>query len=443
MNLAKARRLMAACVLPAAAIAALAGPSAASAFFAPEPPLHCEGESVKGQGSSLQEFAQHNEWIPGFAGECPSEGITYTVSSSGLGLESWGVETSKASNFTNTNAFVGTDNAPDQLQKEEIELQETAKTGKGKVETLPVLQAAVAIIVHLPTGCTAVSSKKPKKPWLRLSNAKLEAIFEGKQTWAGLNGENANKLKCKGKAAKAAENGVIKRVVRLEGSGTTAITDKYLELNPATKGKKVINGTTTWNQEAQLGNNTEWPNNSGTEAVIRAKGSGKVVSEVAANPGTIGYVNLANARSTFGGATPGLFWVELENNPGSFASPSSDGLTTVAAKSNCEQENYTNGIASFPPLSTEEPWNEVTTAYSEPHYTLCGLTYDIAPEVYEGYATSGAFEARSVHDYLGYVTGAAGQATIGANGTDYEALTGLIDGIAAKGAKAITFEPEP
>jgi ABC-type phosphate transport system substrate-binding protein len=446
MHLAKARRLVAACVLPAAAVAVLAGPGAASASpFKPSPPAACEGESVKGQGSTLQEFAQHNVWIPDFnAFDClvppaTEPVITYTGTGSGAALESWGAE-SATSNFGPTNAFVGTDNAPNQKQKEEIEEEEPVKTGEGKVETIPVEQAAVAIIVHLPGDCVAKAGKgSGKKARLAISNAFLERIFEGQAHWSEFSKtEDKDKLKCSGKTGKAAKASLIKRVVREDGSGTTAITMKYFGLS---NGGKVIGGTTTWDEEAQLAHNTEWPNNSGENAVIKAKGSGGVVNAVAADEGTIGYVNLANARSKFG-AGGQLFWLEVEHGAGSYADPSTDGLSTTTAKSNCEATNYTNGTKSFPPTSTEKTWNEVTTALVEPNYPICGLTYDLAVKKYNKYTGTNAKEARTVRDYFEYMLSTGpngGQSKISAN-TDYEALPSIIEGIATEGAEGLTFE---
>lgn len=442
MHLVKARRLVAACVLPAAAFAALAGPSAANAVvFKPNPPAPCAGESVTAQGSTLQEFAQHNVWIPDFnAFDCPTPVITYTGTGSGQALESWGAE-SATSNFGPTNAFVGTDNAPDQLQKEEIEEEESpTKTGTGKLETIPVEQAAVAIIVHLPGDCTAKAGKgSGKKLRLALSNATLERIFEGNVHWSEISkAEDKDKLKCSGKAGKAAKASLIKRVVREDGSGTTAITMKYFGLST---GAKVIGGTTTWDEEAQKALNTEWPNNSGESAVIKGHGSGGVVNAVFADPGTIGYVNLANARAKFG-AGGQFFWVEVEHSPGAYADPSTDGDTTTAAKSNCGSTNYTNGVKSFPPTSTEKPWNEVTTALTEPNYPICGLTYDLAVSRYKPFAGTNALEARTVRDYLEYElsTGPKGGQTEIAANTDYEALPTLIQGIAQEGVEAVSFE---
>jgi len=428
-----------------AAVAALAGPSAASAF-APEPPGLCEGESIHGNGSTFQEFAQLKVWIPDFnkfdclVPPATEPVVTYTPTGSGPGLESWGVE-SATSNFGPTNAFVGTDNAPTQKQREEIESHASSKVGSG-VETIPVEQAAVAVIVHLPADCTAKSGKKEtKKARIVISNEKLNKIFEGTAHWNEFS-EGKDKLKCKGKEGKAAEASLIKRVVRLEGSGTTAIEMKYLGLVTGPT-DKVIGGTTTWDEEAQLAANTEWPNNSGESAVIRGKGNGGVVSETFAHPGTIAMANLANARAKFGaGEGTQTFWAPLENSPGHYEEPSTNGdSTTTPGTSNCEATNYTNGKRHFPPETTLKPWNEVTTALVEPHYTMCGLTYDLGVQKYELYPGTNAKEARTVFDFYNYMLSDAptGGGTKIDENTDYGKLPSEVREIAEAGVSEISF----
>lgn len=59
-----ARRLIPACILSAATVAALVAPGAASAAGK----LHeqCSGSNITGQGSSLQKLAQQTVWDPDF-----------------------------------------------------------------------------------------------------------------------------------------------------------------------------------------------------------------------------------------------------------------------------------------------------------------------------------------------------------------------------------------
>jgi len=450
MNLATTRRLLAACILPAAAVAALVGPGSASAF-SPEPPLACAGENIKGNGSTFQEFAVLKVFIPGFkAFDCTGvePTVEYEPTGSGPGLKSWGVEVG-TSNFTAKNAYVGTDNPPSQKQREEIEEKASepveAKAGEGTVMTIPIEQAANAIIMHLPTGCTAKSepAKKHKETRPVLTNAILLKIEEGTATWAELNGPGKTKLKCKGKEGKKAEKELIKRVVRLEGSGTTAIQKKYLELQMVVQGRggeKVI-GTETWDENAQKSGNTVWPNE-GTNPVIKGKGNGGVVEATFNTPGTVGYAVLANARAKFGAPSAETFWVELEDGPAKYAEPSTDGLTTTPGKSNCSETPYTDGTKKFPPATVYKAWNEATTAVEAPNYTLCGLTYELAMSKYKPYSGTNAKEARTVYDFENYIqgTGATGGQTKIDENTDYGQLTKQLQTIAATGAKEVSFE---
>jgi ABC-type phosphate transport system substrate-binding protein len=71
---------------------------------------------------------------------------------------------------------VGTEIAPSKAQEEEIESH-----GAGKVLTIPVLQAAVAIVVHLPKGCEKVEGG-PVPGRLALKDATVEKIFQGTVT---------------------------------------------------------------------------------------------------------------------------------------------------------------------------------------------------------------------------------------------------------------------
>lgn len=454
MKLARARRLITACILPAAAVAALVGPGSASAFT-PEPPLACEGENIEGQGSTFQNFAVSKVFIPDFkAFDCTGAEPTvkYHSDGSGAGLKSWGVEV-PTSNFTAGNAYIGTDNPPSQTQREEIEKKaanvaeaETGNAGEGTVMTIPIEQAANAIIMHLPEGCTAKSQpiKKHKETRPVLSNAMLLKIEEGTAVWSELNGTGKTKLKCKGKTGKAHEAELIKRTVREDGSGTTAIQKKYMEVIATSLGKggKEVIGTETWTQNGQKSANTAWPNE-GTNPVIKGNGNPGVVEKTFKDPGTVGYAVLANARAEgFGTPTSSTFWVELEDAPGKYAEPSTDGETATAAKSNCSEVPYTNGSKKFPPATVYLPWNEATTAVEAPNYTLCGLTYELAMSKYKPYTGTNAKEARTVYDFENYIQSTApsgGQTKIDEN-TDYGQLTKQIQAIGAAGAKEISSE---
>ncbi|HTB71302.1 MAG TPA: substrate-binding domain-containing protein [Solirubrobacteraceae bacterium] len=439
-----ARRMILACVVSAAAAAALVAPGAASAAL-----VQCEGGNIHGKGSSAQKNVQTKVWTLQFntsanAAACNgtqgSKGTpkpTYTSTGSGVGLESWGVETqvgkknSKGEDeeeirFGPENAFIGTEIAPSKEQEKEIESH-----GGGKVLTIPVLQAAVAIIVHLPKGCTKVEGG-PTPGRLALKEATVEKIFQGTDTkWSQV----LNKAKLVGNS-ECSKLAPITRVVREDGSGTTDSFMKWLDVIY----KKPVLGTETWNQLGEKTKNTTWPNE-GTDPVLRGNGGGGVVAKVAeaTSAGSIGYANVSDARSNAafvppaGGAETATFWAEVERNIGPlYSDPATNGEIAAKGSANCGETKYTNGKRKFPPPTTEELWNEVVAAKHQSSYAICYISYDLALTKYslftKGIVKEGnplvenptEGEARTVTDYLGYeLSTGAGGGQPAAEGEDY------------------------
>jgi len=466
MKFVSARRTMSACILSAAGVAAMALPSGASA--APE---RCSGApSIGGQGSSLQKVAQEKIWIPAFTkgsnklacagakgqGALKKVEVAYNPSGSGAGLRSWGAESKSPSEivFGVTNAFVGTDEPPNEAQVKEIENQESTPTPE-TLETIPVAQEAVAIIVDLPevggVHCTATSTSAPGR--LVISDQELEEIYAGKiKTWGGISG-GGDELK-----PATCDSATITPVVRFDQSGTTHIFKRYLNLiEPAAL--ETSAGPKTWSQLSEGSLNTTWPTAAG---VIRpgAKGGGELIKTVTEAPGRIGYVNVAEAREhaafvpPAGGDGTSTFWLKLENSSkgsGSkikmtYADPASNEESGTAAESNCGKTAYTNGENPFPPPAVTEYWNEVTTSVPGPGevkekgYSLCGLTYDLAFTKYSLLASQGATEAEatSVENYLTFVTSKkAGDTEL--KNDDYSPLPKSVLTIAEKGAAKVAF----
>ncbi len=449
-----ARRLVPMCILSAATVAALVAPGAASA--AGKLGAMCSGANVTGQGSSFQKLAQQTVWDPDFnisgaghacngtQGTKAKPTITYNPSGSGAGLESWGVN-GHAASFEASNAFVGTDEPPNTAQIGEIEAHGAAKT----LETLPVAQGADAIIVNLPTGCTA-SNKRNQR--LVLNNVTLEKIFRGEITkWSQIT-DNGDKLN--GKTCNAEET--IKVTVRKDESGTTHIFKKYLNL---------INGGTfetekaeskTWNEVSEGPESTTWPKAANVTKPT-ANGNGAVVAKVAETPSSIAYTGLSDARSNGkfskpgegGGPSTARFWVEVQNNgigttgTITYSDPSTDTDHEPLANANCVAEEYANGENPFPPPGVTEPWNEVTTKVSEKNYTLCGLTYVLAFTEYSKYTGTTLQEATAANNFVNFVLGLnttkgneGGQVLI--NNHDYLGLpSGPVLTDAQKGAETI------
>jgi ABC-type phosphate transport system substrate-binding protein len=455
-----ARRLVPACILSAATVAALVAPGAASASLGTQ----CSGSNIGGQGSSLQKLAQQL-WDPAFntsaskhacngtQGTKATPTIAYAPNGSGAGLKSWGVGKVEHK-FEATNAFVGTDEAPNPTAKSEIEENETTITPK-TLATVPVLQAAVAVIVNLPEKCVATSTSN--KGRLVLNNSTLEAIWRGTITkWSEIT-EGGDKLT--GTGCNPATP--IAKVVRFDGSGTTHIFKKYLGLiNKSTSFETTnfageVTGSKTWNEIAEGKENTSWPT---ADAVKRPteKGNGPVVALVAATPSSIAYANLADSRANAafvppaGGPNKTTFWVPIQNKtvePITYQDPSTNKEVAKLAESNCASETYTNGEIAFPPSSVLESWSEVTTKTVEPKYTICGLTFDLAFAGYGKYPGTSLEEATTVNNFLQFVTDTTaekeGNKNIGGQSLiknhDYMPLVGTVLKEAQKGSALVVF----
>ena len=436
-----ARGFATGCILSAAAAMALVAPGAASAAALGE---QCSGGPLTGKGSSLQKLAQQNVWGPDFntsanvkacngtqgSKEVPT--ITYTSVGSGAGMEAWGIN---GHAFEGSNGYVGTDEPPNATQKTEI--QSHAKHPKeNTLETIPVLQGSVAIIVRLPKLCAATSTSNPGR--LVLDNVTLEKIWTGEITkWSEIT-DNGDKLSGTGCLPETA----ITRVVRKDQSGTTSIFKKYLALINGGE----VDGGLTWRQISEGTENTEWP---GTVTRPTETGGGALVKTVSEIPSSIGYANLADARSNgnfaapTGGKNTARFWVPIQNNgveqeEETYSDPSSNGDAKELANANCLNTVYTNGVTPFPPASTLEVWNEVTTKTEEQNYTLCGLTYDLAFHEYSQYPGTTLGEATSANNYLLFELAAGGGQEL-IKKHDYLALPTSLQVEARTGAEKVRF----
>jgi ABC-type phosphate transport system substrate-binding protein len=530
-----ARGVLPACILSAATVAALIAPGAASATTVGK---QCSSTAkVKGQGSTLQEEAEllwtaefnvsGNKYAcNGTQGEKHTPAVEYLHPGSGSGhaLRSWGASIKKPEEYIGPeteNAFLGTDEPPNRTQLGEIEKRESTIVPES-LETIPVLEGAVAIIVNLPEGCAATSKSNAGR--LVLDDSSLEGIYRGTITkWSQLTenkdalsplkltvasvsttlgsatvtaasfpgvkvgmkvtgtgiaagttvssvtgtevvlSKNATKtgtvtLTFTAASCNSAET--IVPIVRHDGSGTTHIFKRYLNLiNSATftdeEGK-----TVNWGEISEGGANTQWPagivtkEHKGSEA---CEGSPCMVTTVAETPSSIAYVNLADVRSNGafskkslqGGPKFQKFWVPIQNKEGeeSYQDPASNKDVEAKASANCASEEFSNGSAPFPPPSVTAPWDEVTTKLTEPKYPICGFTYVITLNAYSAFTAPlpTLEEATTVHDYLQFVLNT--EATAGKQGgqaliknRDYLALPkGEVLTEAQNGANRVAF----
>lgn len=438
-----------------AAVASAIGVLSVAAAGASAASTQCSGANIIGQGASVMKIAYQNVFGPDFntsknAAACSGTQGTggkptanYTSSSSGLGLESWGVN-GKAASFAPTNAFVVTEEPPNAAEKGEIEGNESTPGSAPKsLLTIPVLQESIAILVHLPAECTATSSAFPGR--LVIGNETLQKIFLGAIVdWNEIKdgGDDLTGTGC---------STPITRVVREDPAGSTHILKKYLNLIDDSSFTTEDSTNQNWGELSEGTGNTVWP---AAAAVVRPLKSGDSaeVALVAETAGTIGYGSLADARAnsafvpSAGGKERPAFWAPIQNDGTStskqtFEDPSTDADSATPAGANCAKEKYTNGKGSkFPPSSTQESWAPVTTATKEKNYPLCGIAYELSFTTFSAYPLTTSAEELTVRNFLSFLletkTG-GGQQLI--EDHDYEALPKALDKESIGGVDLIGF----
>lgn len=450
MRFRKTRWRSSACI--ASAVAALATLGAGAPGASAEV-TQCSGANITGQGASVMKIAYQNVFTPDFNTSTISSAcsgtqgtggkpeVKYTSSSSGTGLASWGVG-GKAGTYGTSNAFVVTEEPPNENAKKEIENNETTPGSAPKsLLTIPVLQEAIAIIVHLPAECTATSTAFPGR--LVLGNETLQSVFLGTiNSWSELSGKDGNTLTGSGCASP------IKRIVRLDSAGSTHILKKYLDLINNTAFTTEDSTTETWAQISEGTGNTVWPAAAGVSRPTKT-GDTAEVSDVAETAGSIGYGALADARANEnfvppkGGKEKATFWVPIQNSGTAttkekFADPSTNADTAETAGANCAKEAYTNGQGSkFPPSSTDESWSAVTTATKEKKYPLCGIAYELSFTKFSAYPGTSAAEEITDENFLSFLLNAKGGGETLIADHDYEALPKALDAEANAGVGLI------
>lgn len=458
-----ARSARLAVVLTVLAVCAAAfGASSANAAFSATYSARCSGSGITGAGATFQNQAQ-TAWI-GFWGTdgtygCPTPTYTtppinYTGGGSGAGRNAFGATGGTRSA---TVRYIGVDEAPTPAQRTTMEAGDpSTATDNGKLAIVPVAQGSTTVIVNFPQYCQlpAGSSNLASYARFKLTDAVLEKVWEGDST-ADTWGEILPDIEAIPGAPRTTAQCAavpVKRVVRVDSSGTTFAFKKFL---------KGINPSFTW-EEPTLGN-TAWPNNAGATAVLTGTGTGggPLATKVAQTFGSIGYVDLASARAagfkkeSSGNGTgvnstcqstdvqypgqyiynqeataPGLgtpprfgwcytfsktkFWLPLEGATSGGALPSNtyyepvyttDAIRLNRKGANCSDTTSYSGtpagsVNGFDPYGD---WSGVTAALSPQAYPLCTLTYggfwDDYSDVYGNTATEEA-KARTVKDYF-------------------------------------------
>lgn len=388
----------------------------------------CSGESIQGRGASFQNNANTGfngvfrsaDGCAGLVATVPQ--VFYDPAGSGAGRASLGARTAANPNQDRDPAvrFAGTDEPPTPAERLQIEKGATDANGAdattaddGSVHVIPVAIGAVTVAVRLPDGCTyAGATNKPldgNRP--AMTNVTLEKVFAGEiATW----GDAVPGISC---AAAP-----IKRVVRLDSSGTTFAFKQLLA---------AINPTRGW---SALGN-TAWPNDSGATAVVRgaSNGNGPLATALGNTQGGIGYGDLGGIRNASSNlfrwtdAADVTFWLPLQRRDTvTYDDPqaAADGYksTSTARGANCATVTPRNV-----PTSSLGDWSKVDSTYTTTGYGACTLTYVLAfDDNSTVYCNSAGEErkARSVKDYLELgVVSVKGQQSL--TTTDYDSLPGF------------------
>jgi len=290
--------------------------------------------------------------------------------------------------FGTSDAFLATFDPPNSQQESEI-----LEKGGGEVLTIPIAQAAVALLVHLPKGCTAKSGTGKKAiDRLALSDAQLEELFSGEiTTWSELAAAGVHLHdalvgeKCDSEAA-------IVPVVPDEASDLSHIVKGFLNEISGGALASEDGASHTWGELSEPSLNEVWP----TAAHVRhatAPGAG-TAAEVASTTGSVGFASLNEARadSAFtpageGGEGSAIFWAKLQSKGNNTADPSTDGETNAAANANCAKDEYLDRGGKLP--SPEGTWNEVVAGTAQKHYPLCGLGYVVSLTKYSAFSEKG------------------------------------------------------
>jgi ABC-type phosphate transport system substrate-binding protein len=472
---------------PALALASLQG-TADAHLFTPQ----CEGIPAFGVGSSLQQAAHYGSdfsadatgWAYAFShasnSVCPVGGLfdpqpTYHPLGSHAALAAM---CSDGVNFTpnpDGNAFdpsydfAATDLAPTPGEIANMNSCQGAVRLPLAIHTIPVAQAAIAVIVHLPTGCTINSNDHAStENRLDITNSALERVFFGDSnvTWSTLLPSSPS---CAGS---------ITRVVPYDPrSGTAFAFAEYLnQIRPQDSWDALARSNyqpSRWSDSSTnlvYGGATS-SNPPGTcplpppfsetiAEMTRCNGDANLAQSVRDTPGSVGFVDMATAvHAGFQYPAKGsssTFWVPLQNNGTStkgatFADPNAtsdgyiDGNSTGGA--DCATASYT---PPAPPTgsadSTLSSWSNVigSSPSATPTYPICALTYELAfddPSLAYGDTTILDEVSRTVKDYLEYILSNAGandgQSVLRPLG--YDALPANILAVARTGADAITW----
>jgi hypothetical protein len=466
------RAALAACVGSIAAFAALGTAGSALASVVCRAPGYASG-------SSFQSVAQKEVWLTatgwGAHSSCTiaptSSTITYTKTASGPGLEEFGNLTGVFKPEKDPTAFaaasppatkdvagqvldwyVGTDDPPNARELGEAKV---AAGAKNPAEiTIPVAQAAVAVILSLPEKCKIETGSA-----LDLNNTTIGQLWEGTNAPSG---EDPGGVQAQGGYAIATwgafltqlgyakitsgtptagqfldEGGstgceqAIKPQVRQTSSGTSYAFKSYLsQINPAVWAP-FASDFVSWPSGAVVTSNPKTPPEVGTQ--LNDSG-GHLAGNTAANPGSVGYVVTADAAAAgnggftsaatstefgIGGKTAAhqILWAEVQNNGTEVSGATyEDPRLAPSSIANCESTKLIPSDEGFP-YSYTDSWAgilasdpNIAAAAGPTDYPICALTYDLVFHHYSNknlYSTTETAHevANAVKDLFEYITG--------------------------------------
>lgn len=423
-----------------------------AAFTTPK----CGGPSITGEGGSFAKDAHgvfnfnfKNSYCPG-----TSSNVTYAANGSGAGVKSVTLRTL-------TPRFGQTDDPPTSEQVALMNAGATVDPGankavteadvdpsnNGKIHVVPAAVGAVVAMVNLPESCDAkllTAAHRTDNAGSTADDKLLRVRFsksEFEQVWAqGASGgpsavpyldwdEVLTELNTDADCHKP-----IIRVVRFDQSGTTFTFKDYLNsINPARewKTKWSTTGTNltrewpgaTFGPRTDCAGTPEGPGGGATQETDNltsgcGNGNGNLVDKLIATDGSVGYSDLATARSkglainpTSGAEAPTTpYWTQVQNGSGTFTEPSADanGFRTDGSKgANCLKATFANVPASPAADPTFGDWSQ-TSGVNSPDkegatpYGICTLTYGLVFDdnsTVWGNTPAEEAQARTVKDY--------------------------------------------
>ena len=269
---------------------------------------------------------------------------------------------------------------------------------QANVMTIPVAASADALAFN-HKGCK-----------LKLTAAQVSGVFGGTITdWSQLG---------------CTTGGAIKRVVRLDKSGTTQIFKNYLA---KVDGASAQCDGSNWATLAQDANNTVWPSGGTCTTLLRGATSGNpaVAAVIASTKDTIGYVDLSDAASrglkyaTVHAAVGSKFVNPLVKNKATGAKTLANcDLSSATLPGSTNNDSVGLGTDTWATDNSSGNHGDVTDVGSK--YPICGITFDL---VYTGLSsTSGSAisglsldQRQTLYDLESYITTAQGQAHLAAN----------------------------